>query len=210
MASVVRPFRGVPAEDRLAQRRADLLDAGLDEVAEVGVAKLRMSTVCQRAGLTQRYFYEHFRNRDELLEAMIDAMIRDLLTGTVAAVEAQPSDLFARSQAAMDFFLTTIIEDPRLGRLYAEADTLPSLAARKATALTSYAEFATSQVISLYGTTDNDTQLRMRLAAQVIVSGHANTTLAWQRGEIKLARTEYVDTIAKMFVDALLGIRNPA
>jgi AcrR family transcriptional regulator len=86
VATVTRQFRGVSADERLMQRRALLLEAALDEVGEVGVAQLRMNTVCKRARLTQRYFYEHFRNRDELLAALFDSVIDEVLTETIATV----------------------------------------------------------------------------------------------------------------------------
>lgn len=206
MSTVVRPFRGVSAEQRLAQRRADLLDAGLDEIAEVGVAKLRMSSVCERAGLTQRYFYEHFRNRDQLLDALHETMISDLITRTVEAVEAQPLDLKIRARVAVTTFLDFFAEEPRRARLYTEGATLPALAARKAEGIRRYAEQAARQVCAVYGETDAQTEARIALAALVVVNGNAVVTLAWHNGEIDTPRDEYIDLLAQIFVDALVGV----
>ncbi|MFI6172687.1 TetR/AcrR family transcriptional regulator [Nocardia sp. NPDC051052] len=206
MSSVVRPFRGVSAEQRRAQRRADLLEAGLDEIAEVGVARLRMGSVCERAGLTQRYFYEHFHNRDELLDALHETMISDLITRTVAAVEAQPLDLLLRARVAVATFLDFFAEEPRRARLYTEAATLPNLAARKAEGIKRYAEQAARQVCAVYGETDPHTHARIALAALVVVHGNSAVTLAWHNGEIDMARDEYVDLLAQIFVDALVGV----
>ncbi|WP_433664771.1 TetR/AcrR family transcriptional regulator [Nocardia sp. CA-128927] len=206
MSTVVRPFRGVSAEQRLAQRRADLLEAGLDEIAEVGVAQLRMSSVCERAGLTQRYFYEHFRNRDELLDALHETMISDLITRTIAAVEAEPLDMLVRARVAVATFLDFFAEEPRRARLYTEAATLPTLAARKADGIQRYAEQAARQVCAVYGETDPQTQVRITLAALVVVHGNSAVTLAWHNGEIDMGRDEYVDLLARIFVDALVGV----
>ncbi|MFI6995947.1 TetR/AcrR family transcriptional regulator [Nocardia sp. NPDC050175] len=206
MSTVVRPFRGVSAEQRLAQRRADLLEAGLDEIAAVGVAQLRMSSVCERAGLTQRYFYEHFRNRDHLLDALHETMISNLITRTVAAVEAEPLDLLVRARVAVATFLDFFAEEPRRARLYTEAATLPTLAARKAEGIKRYAEQAARQVCAVYGETDPKTHARIALAALVVVHGNSAVTLAWHNGEIDIARDEYVELLAQIFVDALVGV----
>ena len=70
MAGVVRPYRGISADERRASRRARLLDAALEEVGERGMAGTTMTAVCARAGLTERYFYESFADRDEMLRAV--------------------------------------------------------------------------------------------------------------------------------------------
>ncbi|MGV7904576.1 TetR family transcriptional regulator, partial [Mycobacterium kansasii] len=60
MDEVVRPWRGVSAEDRRSARRAQLLEACLDVVGDAGVEAVTADAVAQRAGLSKRYFYEAF------------------------------------------------------------------------------------------------------------------------------------------------------
>jgi AcrR family transcriptional regulator len=207
VASVVRPFRGVSAEDRLARRRADLLEAGLDEVAAVGVANLRMRSVCDRAGLIHRYFYEHFKNREELLEALFASMMTDMRIRTAEAVTAQPLDLMARARAALTVFLDCFVEE-RHARLYAEAASTPALATLKTAAIRRYVDHAVDQVEAVYGKTDKHTRDRVALAALVVCTGQAEAALAWHAGDVPLNRDEYVDTVARVFVTAMLTARN--
>lgn len=206
MAQVVRPFRGVSAADRLAERRADLLNAGLDETAESGVTGLRMKSVCERAGLARRYFYEHFANRDELLTALFDDLIERVVDRMVPAVESQPLNLYDRARAAMNAFLSVFVEDPRRARLYVEAASMPQLAGRRADAVRRNAEFSAQQVFAVLGDADPQTRGHVYAVAQVIVIGQADVALAWLRGEIALSRDEYADLVAHIFVDALSGI----
>ncbi|MEN4451258.1 TetR/AcrR family transcriptional regulator [Mycobacterium sp. SM3041] len=206
MAQVVRPFRGVSAADRLAERRADLLEAGLDETAQSGVAGLRMKSVCERAGLARRYFYEHFANRDELLIALFDDLIDRVVERMVPAVDAEPLNLYDRARAAMDAFLSVFVEDPRRVRLYVEAASMPQLAGRRADAVRRNAEFSAQQVFSVLGDADPRTRGHVYAVAQVVVIGQADVALAWLRGEIALSRHEYAELVAHVFVDALSGI----
>jgi AcrR family transcriptional regulator len=54
-----------------------LLDAALDEIAEVGVDRLGMSGVARRAGLTTGALYGRYENVNELAAAVWSARVRD-------------------------------------------------------------------------------------------------------------------------------------
>ena len=99
MAKVVRPYRGVSADERRAQRRAQLVEAALDVLGDAGLARTTMTEVCARAGLTERYFYESFGDRDELLIAVFDAITEETNDAALAALEAAPPDLLERCKA---------------------------------------------------------------------------------------------------------------
>ena len=206
MTTVARPFRGVSADDRLRRRRDRLIDAGFAEIAEVGVAGLRMNSVCARAGLTQRYFYEHFANRDELLAVLWDALTDELIDRTVATVAAQSLDLFARAKAALTVFVETVVDDPRKARLFAEALSVATLAERKSAAVHRYAEFTANQAFIVHGEQDARTAEQVKLAALIVVGGQADTAVLWMRNQIALNRRDYIESMAHMFVDAVTGI----
>ncbi|MEN4450102.1 helix-turn-helix domain-containing protein [Mycobacterium sp. SM3041] len=206
VATVVRPFRGVSAEDRLAQRRAILLDAGLDEIAAVGVAGLRMRSVCERSGLVRRYFYEQFPNRDDLVLALFDDMMRKIAERMMAETEGVPLDLHTRACVAMDQFLGVFLDDPRLIRLYVEAASSPLLAAARAAAISRSVDFASGHVRAVLGELDEDTRVRIDTAIRVIVIGQADVAMAWLRGEIALSGPDYAELVAHAFVDAISGV----
>src|ERR1700732_1541609 len=121
MAGVVRPYRGISADERRASRRAPLLDAALEEVGERGMAGTTMTAVCARAGLTERYFYESFRDRDELLVAVLEACLADVDTAMFEAIDAAPPDLLERARAAAGAMIAVLADDPRKARFYSEA-----------------------------------------------------------------------------------------
>ena len=74
-----RPYRGVQPADRLARRRARLLDAGLSILgAESEPEGLTVRGVCRNAGVAARYFYESFTDKDEFVGAVFDWVIADL------------------------------------------------------------------------------------------------------------------------------------
>jgi AcrR family transcriptional regulator len=65
-----RLWGGTTLTERREARRTALLEAALDLIGEAGAAAVTMRAVCRRAGLTDRYFYESFSDRDDLLDVL--------------------------------------------------------------------------------------------------------------------------------------------
>lgn len=83
-----RTWGGRTPEERRAERRRRLLDAALEIWLENGWAAVTMRGVCTRAALNDRYFYEHFADRDELLGAVWDEVCFEVF-GELSAVVAE-------------------------------------------------------------------------------------------------------------------------
>ncbi len=111
-----RPYAGVDAADRLARRRARLLESGLELLgSNVDPAELTVRGICQQSGLATRYFYESFADKDEFIGAVFDWVIAGLAATTQAAVAAAPAE--EQTRAGMTNIVHTIEADPRVGRL---------------------------------------------------------------------------------------------
>ena len=101
----VRLYSGKTADQRRAERRVALTTAGLDIWVEQGWAAVTMRGVCARAGLIDRYFYESFADREELLATIWD-QVRDetlvMLAGELAAhADLAPLDQLRAVQTAV-------------------------------------------------------------------------------------------------------------
>src|SRR6195256_1957694 len=111
----VRPYRGVEAADRGADRRRRFLEAGLDILgSESDPSELTVRGICREAGVALRYFYEGFTDKDDFVAAVFDWVIADLTATTQAAVSTAP--LRERNRAGMANLVRTIADDPRVGR----------------------------------------------------------------------------------------------
>ena len=110
-----RPYGGVEASDRLAQRRRRLIDAGLDLLGRTDPDDLTVRSICAQAGLTARYFYENFTDKDSFVEAVFDDVTAQMATTTQAAVAAAP--LAGQNRAGIGNIVGMISADPRIGRL---------------------------------------------------------------------------------------------
>ncbi|SHR97983.1 transcriptional regulator [Mycobacteroides abscessus subsp. abscessus] len=208
VATVSRPFRGVSADDRITQRRVVLLNAALAEVGEVGVAQLRMNTVCKRARLTQRYFYEHFRNREDLLVALFDSVLDEVIAETIAAVAASGPDLFDRASAALAVFYDAIISDPHKARLYAESAGVATLYDRKRSAVRRYVDLVAKQITEFLGEMNQRTKSRLTMATLVLVGGQADAAVELAAGHVAISRDDYVELHSRMLIDAIAAAQN--
>ncbi|WP_024795966.1 TetR/AcrR family transcriptional regulator [Tomitella biformata] len=119
---------GQEPEDRRAARRAMLLEAGLQLMGTEGAAAATMRATCRQAGLTERYFYESFETRDDLVVAVLDAVVlgaRDTLLGALADGPEDP-ELLVRH--VIKAFTSYVARDRRRGRImFVEAQSVPEL-----------------------------------------------------------------------------------
>jgi AcrR family transcriptional regulator len=212
VAGVVRPYRGVSAEDRRSQRRARLIEAGLDVVGERGIADATMTAVCARAGLTERYFYESFRDRQGLLVALFDACVEELDAAIDAAREAAAPNLLDRARAAAGALIEVLTDDPRKARLYAESVGDGALAPRRAVAVRAYAALLAEimRETELGGLTEERHQAPLELAALVLVGGIAEAVVSWLEGKLAMSRATLIEEWARLSVAAVEAVRATA
>lgn len=207
---MVRPYRGVSAEDRRAQRRARLIDATLDVLGDEGIANTTMTAVCARAGLTERYFYESFRDRQELMVAVFDACVEELDAAILAAREAAAPNLLDRIRAAAGALVEVLTDDPRRARLYAESVGEAALAPRRAAAVRAYAAMLAEIMRELGGLTEQRHQAPLELAALVLVGGVAEAILSWLDGTLPMSRAMLIEEFARLTVAAAEAVRATA
>ncbi len=191
----VRPYRGVQAADRLAERRARLLEAGLDILgSESDLSELTVRGICRHAGITARYFYESFTDKDDFVAAVFDWVIADIAATTQAAASAaQPEEL---NRAAMANIVRTIVGDPRVGRLLFSSHLAnPVLARKRVEAGGLMAMLSGQQVVNTLQVPDND---KVKATAYFVVGGVVQTISAWLAGEVDLEPDQLVDQLGSV------------
>lgn len=77
--SAERIWRGRGADERKAERREQLLTAAIKVYSDRGFRNSSVKSVCEAAGLTERYFYENFANSEDLLVAAASASMEHLI-----------------------------------------------------------------------------------------------------------------------------------
>jgi AcrR family transcriptional regulator len=197
-----RPYGGIGAADRLASRRARLLEAGLDLLGGDDAQELTVRGVCRRAGVAARYFYESFTDKDEFVAAVFDWVIADLAATTQAAVAAAP--LEEQTRAGMANIVRSIGGDPRVGRLLFSAQLANAVVVRKRVESSAlFAMLSGQHVENALRVPEND---RIKAAAHFVVGGVGQTIGAWLTGDVRLTPEQLVDHLASL----LDGLADPS
>jgi len=190
-----RQYRGVGPAERQASRRARLLDAGLAILGSgADSAVLTVRGVCRRAGVTARYFYESFTDKDEFVAAVFDWVVGDLAATTQAAVASAPAA--EQTRAGMANIVRIIVGDPRVGRLLFSAELAdPVLVRKRAESSAMLAMLYGQHLGNALRLNEND---RIRATAHFVVGGVGQTLSAWLGGEIFLTPEQLVDQLASL------------
>lgn len=201
MAAVaqIRPYRGIGASQRIDQRRRRLLDAGMDLLGAVGPdTDLTVRAVCKRSGLTARYFYESFADKDEFVAAVFDAAVADIATTTQAAVAASPR--VQQGRAGMANMVRIIGADSRIGRVLFDVRLSNPVILRKRADLGGIFAFLLAQHIETE--MGRDQTSRSKAAVHFVVGGVGQTLSAWLAGDVDLSQEQLIDQLT-VLLDAL-------
>ena len=193
----VRPYRGIGAAERLDRRRRRLVEAGLDLLgADSPETELTVRAVCKRSGLTARYFYESFTDKDEFVAAVFDAAVADIATTTQAAVAASPPA--EQGRAGLANLVRTISADSRIGRVLFDVHMSNPVILRKRSDLGGIFAFLLSEHLAT--SLHRDQTGRSRAAVHFVVGGVGQTISAWLAGDVDLGHEQLIDQLT-----AILG-----
>jgi AcrR family transcriptional regulator len=200
MEAGARIYGGVSAEDRRSRRREQLLEAGLELLGTEGWSATTMTAVCAHAGLTERYFYESFPDREALLVAVFDRVTSEAAEVVLAAIEGSPHEARARSRAAIAAFVELMTDDPRKGRVaFVEALGSEALMRRRYETIRTFAALLSGQARDFYGMPDGADQL-VELTSFMLVGGLAEALMAWLGGELETSREQLIEDSTDLFV----------
>lgn len=93
--------------------RVDWVRAGLEGLIESGVEAVKITKLADRLGVTRGSFYWHFRDREEILQALIDYWERKN-TASILAAAAQGQDLMGSVLALMEVWMRDDLYDAQL------------------------------------------------------------------------------------------------
>ena len=112
-----RIYGGVKANLREEERRKKLIEAGLEAFGTRGYAKTNIKMICGIAGLTERYFYESFRHKEDLLCAVYRELIDEGQRDAMAALEDSEGFPLETASRALMIFYQRFQQDPRRAQI---------------------------------------------------------------------------------------------
>lgn len=202
MAST-RSYRGVPAAERHEQRRIALIETALDCLHADGLAGVSVRSICSRARLTPRYFYENFADLDELLLATVDAVTDEVAAAALSAAVGAGQDNAARARAAIDAGYGVVVTDPRKANaLLVAAAGHGQLRERRHQIVTRYADLIIDSLPAL-SSLASAKRGDARATALFLMGGAAEVVEAVLAGRVRMSRARVTDHLTAMWMGAL-------
>lgn len=193
-------WAGVPAADRRATRRVQLLDAAFDLLGTGGEAATTVRAVCRHAQLNPRYFYESFDDLDALLVALYERTVEEMAACVLAATEAAGGDTVAATRAAIDAIVAFVDDDRRRGRiLYVEAIGNEALHRHRVETGRALVEAVERSARERHGALPPGEAIG-RIGAAILVGGLGGLLQAWLDGRIEVPRDQLVDDATTLFL----------
>lgn len=179
-------WSGVPLEDRQALRRDELIAAGVARLGSAQGPALTVRGVCQSAGLTERYFYESFADRDEFVRAVYDDVCARAMSALTTA--NTPRD-------AVEQFVALMVDDPARGRVLLLApEKEPVLTRSGAEWMPSFIELVQRKLTRI----SDPTQAAM--VATGLIGALTALFTAYLNGRLAASREQFIDYCVEMLL----------
>ncbi|WP_280272622.1 TetR/AcrR family transcriptional regulator [Nocardia wallacei] len=173
------PYNGLPAAERVAKRREQLLQAGLNILGvHDSPGELTLRNVCRQAGLSQRYFYESFADKDEFAAEIYDWAVQELAASIQLAVANAPRD--EKLRAGIGELVHAIEADSRLGRLLFSPNQFnPGLLHKRYRSTQMFVDLLTAHIREA---SPADKHSAVPFAAQFMIGGVGQILASWING----------------------------
>lgn len=193
-----RRYGGQDAGERTARRRERLVEAAVDLFGGAGYAASSVKQVCDRAGLTQRYFYESFADREQLLRAVHDDTVAALRDAIADAVAAAGPDIGDRIRAGLTALVEALTGDAKRARvvLIEVVGVSPALEARRREVLHEFVGYI-ADLVPDAGAAPRRT---LETGVMVLVGGVSEVLVDHVLGYRSTPTAELVDTFAALFM----------
>ncbi|MDE3069098.1 MAG: TetR/AcrR family transcriptional regulator [Acidobacteriota bacterium] len=197
-----RRYRGITAEERREQRRARLLEAGLEVFGTQGYASSSVRSICAQAALNSRYFYESFASREELLETVYRSIVAEIGT---AAFEASSTAVSTEEQArtGLQVCWTILTSDRRKARVLAveAVGVSPRLERVRRDARRAFADLLVRNALVL-AREDIHLAIDPLITARALIAAFMDAVTDWLEGEIDATAEVLAEFFTRLYTVA--------
>ena len=112
-----RRYGGRSVKERLAERHERLVEAGLALFAVKGYGATSIESICSKAAVTARHFYEQFDSREALLLEVYESVIVRARKAVITALHIAHATPRDRVNAGIEAYVHAVLDDPRHARI---------------------------------------------------------------------------------------------
>ena len=167
-------------------RRDKLIAAGVDLLGGAAGPALTVRAVCRDSGLTERYFYESFTDRDGFVRCVYDHVCGTAMSTLTSA--STPRD-------AVERFVALMVDDPARGRVLLIApEREPVLTRSGAEWMPTFIDLLQQKLTRI---TDATTQA---MVATGLVGALTALFAAYLNGRLEATREQFIDYCIEMLL----------
>ncbi len=194
-------YGGASGGERQARRREQLLEAGLEVFGTVGYSASTVKMICTQAGLTERYFYESFQDREDLLLEVFSWNNEYVMTAALTAAEATEPTIEARSRAGLGTWFRILTDDVRRARVNSleTVGVSDSLERRRREVMHAFAAYF-NHVSESVGGPGRKPVMDPEMTAMALVGATNELLIEWVHGTITKSIDEVVENLVRLFV----------
>ena len=179
-------WSGVPLEDRQVLRRGELVAAGVQLLGQESGPAVTVRAVCRAAGLTERYFYESFADRDEFVRAVYDDVCARAMSTLMSATTPRE---------AVERFVALMVDDPVRGRVLLLAPEVePVLVRSGAEWMPSFIDLLQRKLSQI------GDPVRQNMIATSLIGGLTALFTAYLGGRLAATREQFIDYCVEMLL----------
>ncbi|OBI88423.1 TetR/AcrR family transcriptional regulator [Mycobacterium asiaticum] len=179
-------WSGVPLEDRHALRRDKLVAAGVQLLGGEGGPALTVRAACRHAGLTERYFYESFTDREHFVRAVYD----DVCTRAMATLNSAKTP-----REAVEQFVALMVDDPVRGRVLLLAPAVePGLVLSGAEWMPNFIELLQHKLSRIVD------PVVQKLVATSLIGALTGLFTAYLNGQLGASRRQFIDYCVELLL----------
>ncbi|QLL06876.1 TetR/AcrR family transcriptional regulator [Mycobacterium vicinigordonae] len=179
-------WSGVPLQDRHALRRDDLIAAGVQLLGSEDGPTLTVRAVCRQAGLTERYFYESFTDREHFVRAVYD----DVCTRAMSTLTSAKTP-----REAVEQFVALMVDDPVRGRVLLLAPAVePILTQSGAEWMPNFIELLQRKLSRIVD------PVVQKLVATSLIGALTGLFTAYLNGQLGATREQFIDYCVEMLL----------
>jgi AcrR family transcriptional regulator len=198
-----RRYRGVTAAERHAQRREQLLDAGLEVFGTQGYASSSVRSISSAAALNSRYFYESFTSREDLLLAVYERIILEIGLA-VRDATARPATLEGQARAGLRAAWMIVTEDRRKARILAlevvgVSERLEHVRRERRHA---FADLVVQNALAAVPGGEVRLRLDPVLIARALMGGVVEVLVDWINGDVEVSADAIAEHFTRLFTAA--------
>jgi AcrR family transcriptional regulator len=206
-----RAYGGMSEEDRRAERRERFLAAGIVAFGRDGYRATTTRSLCAEAGLTQRYFYESFRDLEDLFSSVANRLGERVRAVLEEARFRANEDPRAALRAPLTHYFELLKSDPGAARImllevYTAGSPLGERALRFTEQLAELVRARIEEVLPQLSRRGSASQL---MAAALVGATH-HLALHWMLRGYRESVKSVVETAVSVYLGAAFSVAGQA